>query len=138
MRICITSSGPDLDSLVDPRFGRCPYFIFVDSDNLEKIDVVSNEGINAARGAGVRSAQTVIAQKAEAVITGNVGPNSFMVLSSSKIKVFQTLTKLKIKEALSSFNQDKLSEITRPVGTRFSASGQRRGLGRGRGLSKGK
>ncbi len=138
MRICVTSSGPNLDSLIDPRFGRCLYFIFVDDGNLEEINAFPNKGIDAARGAGVQSAQAVVDQKAEVVITGNVGPNSFEVLNSSGIRIFKAMSGMKIKDALSAFKQSQLPEITQSVGAGFGVSGQGRGLGRGRGLGQGR
>ena len=32
MKIAITSTGPKLEDKVDPRFGRCRYFILFDTD----------------------------------------------------------------------------------------------------------
>jgi predicted Fe-Mo cluster-binding NifX family protein len=32
MKIAISSTGPDLNDLVDPRFSRCRYYIFYDMD----------------------------------------------------------------------------------------------------------
>ena len=111
MKICITSSGDNLDSLIDARFGRCLYFIFVDSDNPTHVDVVPNEGVEAMRGAGVQSAQVVVDQRAEAVITGNVGPNAFGVLMSSGVKIYQGLSGMKVREELDLFNKNKLAKI---------------------------
>jgi len=31
MKICLTSSGQDLSSPISPRFGRCPFFLIVDT-----------------------------------------------------------------------------------------------------------
>ncbi|HHD92607.1 MAG TPA: hypothetical protein ENL06_03250 [Candidatus Portnoybacteria bacterium] len=132
MKICITSNGPNLDSSVDPRFGRCLYFIFVNDENLEKIRAISNEGVNAVRGAGVQSAQTVIDQNADVVITGNVGPNSLMVLNGSKIKIFQAVAGSKVKDALASFEQNQLLEITQSVEPGFGSFGRGRGMGQGK------
>ena len=30
MKIAVGSNGNNLDSLIDPRFGRCAYFLIVD------------------------------------------------------------------------------------------------------------
>jgi len=58
MKIVVTASGPDLDSPVDPRFGRCQYFIFVDPDSLQ-FEAIENENVMASGGAGIQSAQFV-------------------------------------------------------------------------------
>ena len=58
MKICITSSGENLDSPVNPRFGRCPYFLIVDTETRE-VQPLANTGVQAARGAGIAAAQTV-------------------------------------------------------------------------------
>ena len=33
MRIAISAQGDDIDSLVDPRFGRAAWLIFIDSES---------------------------------------------------------------------------------------------------------
>jgi NAD-dependent dihydropyrimidine dehydrogenase PreA subunit len=33
MKIAVTSSGPDLDADIDPRFGGCPYFVLIDTES---------------------------------------------------------------------------------------------------------
>ena len=35
MRICVSAIADSLDAQVDPRFGRCPCFVLVDSENME-------------------------------------------------------------------------------------------------------
>ena len=58
MKIGISSTGEDLNADVDPRFGRCKYFLFVDTDTMD-FETVSNESAMASGGAGVQTAQTV-------------------------------------------------------------------------------
>jgi len=133
MKICITSNGPDLDSLVDPRFGRCLYFIFVDDKKPDKFEAVQNAGINAMRGAGIQAAQTVVNKGVEAVVTGNVGPNAFGVLNVSGVRIFQAMPGIKIKDAIGAFKQGQLTEIAQPFGGGGFIPGGPIGKGRGPG-----
>ena len=48
MKICVTSTGPSLDAPVDPRFGRCQYFMIVDSETME-YEAMQNPSIGAVR-----------------------------------------------------------------------------------------
>ncbi len=43
MRIAVSSTGAELTDLVDPRFGRCRYYIVVDTETMEFL-AVSNTG----------------------------------------------------------------------------------------------
>ena len=142
MKICITSNGPILDSFVDPRFGRCLYFIFVDSGKPEKFEPVKNAGINAMRGAGIQAAQTVVNQGAEVVISGNLGPNAFRVLSASGVKIYQARPGIKVRDALDAFKQGRLLEMAQPFGGGLgplpgSPPGRGRGFKGGAGTGRG-
>lgn len=61
MKIAITSIGPDLDAEVDPRFGRCQYFLIVELNDLS-FEAIENPNIAIGGGAGIQSAQ-LIAEK---------------------------------------------------------------------------
>ncbi|MDD3012863.1 MAG: NifB/NifX family molybdenum-iron cluster-binding protein, partial [Candidatus Gastranaerophilales bacterium] len=88
MKIAITANSKDLDSKVDLRFGRAFGFIIYDLDN-DKYDFVDNvQNIEAAQGAGIQAAQTVVNQDIEALITGHCGPKAFKVLSAADIKIY--------------------------------------------------
>ena len=86
MKIAVTSQGPNLDAFVDPRFGRCQYFLFIDADALS-VEAVANESRAAAGGAGIQAAQFVAEKGAKALITGAVGPNAEAVLKKAGIPV---------------------------------------------------
>ena len=136
MKICVTSTGPDLDSQISPVFGRCQYFLIVEEEKgLKLTKVISNESLNAIRGAGVAAAQTVVSYSPDVVITGNVGPNAFMMLSQAGVRVYRG-TGGSIKDVLKSFKEGKLNEIKEPVG-RFGF-GRGFGRGRGRGFGRGR
>ena len=67
MKIAVSASQPQLDAPIDPRFGRCPYFLIVDSDTME-FEVIENQGAMAGSGAGIQAAQLVANAGAEAVV----------------------------------------------------------------------
>ena len=46
MKIAITAKGADLDSEVDPRFGRAAYILIVDSETLDFEALDNKENIN--------------------------------------------------------------------------------------------
>lgn len=86
MKIAVTSRGTDLDSQVDPRFGRCANFLVVDVESMA-FEVVANDNVSAGGGAGIQSAQLVADRGVEAVLTGSCGPNAFRTLQAADIAV---------------------------------------------------
>ena len=90
MKICITAKDKDLNGEIDPRFGRAQFFIFIDNDNPEDVEIVENPFKAAPGGAGVQSAQFVASKGVKKVYTGNVGPGALKVLQSAGIEVIQT------------------------------------------------
>ena len=82
MIIAVSSQGDNLDSPVDPRFGRAAYFVIYDTDN-GSFEVVSNAtNVGAAQGAGIQAAQLVAGYSPNLVISGNIGPKAFSVLEA--------------------------------------------------------
>jgi hypothetical protein len=51
MIIAVSSQGPDLEALVDPRFGRARYFLVVDCATGQQTVVDNEAGVQAAQGA---------------------------------------------------------------------------------------
>lgn len=86
MRIAITAVEPQLDSELDPRFGRCPYFLVVETDNLT-FEAVENENQALGQGAGIQSARLLCERGVKFVLTGNCGPNAHQTLSAAGIGV---------------------------------------------------
>jgi predicted Fe-Mo cluster-binding NifX family protein len=113
MRIAITSTGPTLESEVDPRFGRCRYFIIVDPDTRE-FETVDNENVMASGGAGIASGQMIAAKGVKAVLTGNCGPNAFQVLSAAGIQVIAGVSG-NIGKAIEAYKSGGLEKTSQPT-----------------------
>lgn len=127
MKIAVSSSETSLDSNVDARFGRCPYFIIYDTDSSD-FEFIENQSRQAMGGAGIQAAQMLVDKNIEAVITGNIGPNAYRVLSSSPIKVYSGVTGT-VKYAISRLEKGELKSSSGPdVPPHFGE-----GSGRGRG-----
>ena len=109
MKIGITAKGSSLDSEVDPRFGRCEYFIIVDPNTLE-FEVIENFSMEAASGAGVQSGQLVATKGVEAILTGNIGPNAFQVLQAAGIKVITGVSG-KVEEAIEKYKRGEFKPV---------------------------
>jgi predicted Fe-Mo cluster-binding NifX family protein len=86
MKIAVTATGPSLDANVDPRFGRCRWFLIVETDDLS-FDAVENPNANLGGGAGIQSAQLMAERRVKHVLTGNCGPNAHQTLSAAGIGV---------------------------------------------------
>jgi predicted Fe-Mo cluster-binding NifX family protein len=86
MKVIVTAAGADLDAEVDPRFGRAPYFLIVETDDMS-FEAVENAAAGASGGAGIQAAQTAAGAGAKAVITGNCGPNAHRTLTAAGIAV---------------------------------------------------
>jgi len=131
MKIGISSTGKDLDAQVDPRFGRCSYFLIVDTDTMS-FESISNESAMTSGGAGIQAAQTVAKAGVKVIITGNVGPNAFQTLSAAGIKVI-TGNFESVKEAVEKYKKGELEETkAASVGSHFGMGGTGRGFGGGR------
>ena len=107
MQIVITAQGPDLNSPVDPRFGRAKYFILADTQLDALISHDNTQNRNAPQGAGIQAAQAVARLGAEAVLTGHVGPKAFVVLRTANVAVY-TGASGTVREAIDAFKSGKL------------------------------
>lgn len=103
MNICITAEGPSLEAKIDPRFGRCRYFIFVDIETM-KFQAIENKNLQSAGGAGIQSGQFMASNQIKSVITGNVGPNAFQTLQAAGIEIF-TGASGTVREAIEKYKE---------------------------------
>ncbi len=104
MKICVPSTGLDLNSQIDSRFGRCKYFIFVDSDNSNKYETVENVSACAKGGAGVTAAKFVVDKGTKLVLVESIGPKARAVLEAANVKIITGATG-KIKEVIEKYKK---------------------------------
>jgi len=123
MKICVTAQGKTLDDQVDPRFGRCQFFIVVDTDTLD-FEAVENQSAQFSGGAGIQSGQLMASKGVKAVLTGNVGPNAFQTLTAGGIKIYTGLSG-KIRDAVEKYKGGTLKPTENPnVGSKFGMPGK--------------
>jgi predicted Fe-Mo cluster-binding NifX family protein len=151
MKVAVSSSGKDLNSQLDPRFGRCAYFLVIHPDDMS-FEVFDNESSVLGGGAGIQSAQFLASKGVDAVITGNCGPNAVQTLSAAGVELFAGQTGT-VKEVVERFKKGQLrttSEAT--VDSHFGmapgagsgsgggmggSGGMRQGMGGGGSMSRG-
>jgi len=142
MKVAVSASGPDLDSPVDPRFGRCANYLIVDTESME-FEVLENAAAMQGSGAGIAAAQLVAQTGAEAVISGNVGPNAFQTLSAGNIPVYTGATGT-VREAIAAFNAGQLQatgganvDARAGMGSAGASAAPGAGIGPGMGMGAG-
>ncbi|MBN3033861.1 MAG: NifB/NifX family molybdenum-iron cluster-binding protein [Candidatus Saganbacteria bacterium] len=112
MKICVTAAAGSLDAAIDPRFGRCAFFIIIDPATLE-FKALPNPNLESSGGAGIQSAQLVANEGVEAVVTGNVGPNAHQTLSALGIKVLIGASGT-VSQAVADYRAGRLQEAAGP------------------------
>jgi predicted Fe-Mo cluster-binding NifX family protein/ferredoxin len=151
MKIAVTSTGPALDDNVEARFGRCAYFLIIDTDTMQ-FEAIENPNIALGGGAGIQSAQLMSEKRVTAVLTGNCGPNAFNVFGQAGIQVIVGVSG-PVRNAIEQFKAGAFSSASGPnVDSHFGVNaaptdpmttgqpmtgsvGQGGGMGRGMGMA---
>jgi predicted Fe-Mo cluster-binding NifX family protein len=113
MRIAVTSTGDELISDMDPRFGRAKYFIIVDPKTLEYEVAENKQNLNLPQGAGIQAAKTIVDQKVDVLISGYCGPKAFQVLNAAGINVV-TGAKGRVIDAITQYKNGALQPVEEP------------------------
>jgi predicted Fe-Mo cluster-binding NifX family protein len=136
MKVAVSSVGKELNSQIDPRFGRCAYFLIVETDDMH-FESFDNENISLGGGAGIQSAQFVASKGAKAVITGKCGPNAARTLSAAGIELFVG-QKGPVKESVERYKRGDLRPSAKANVPDHYGMSMGRGGGMGRGMSMGR
>jgi predicted Fe-Mo cluster-binding NifX family protein/ferredoxin len=154
MKIAVTSTGPTLDDNVEARFGRCAYFLIIDTDTMQ-FEAIENPNIALGGGAGIQSAQLMSEKGVATILTGNCGPNAFNVFGQAGIQVIVGVSGA-VRNAVEQFKTGAFSSASGPsveshFGMKSTANGQPMagpmgqvpgagmgfGMGGGRGMGRG-
>jgi predicted Fe-Mo cluster-binding NifX family protein/ferredoxin len=135
MKIAITSTGPTLDDNVEARFGRCPYFLIIDTDTMQ-YEAIENPNIALGGGAGIQSAQLMSEKEVKTILTGNCGPNAFNVFGQAGIQVIVGVSG-HVRNTVKQFKAGTMTSATGPNVDSHFGTGSGRGIGCGGGMGKG-
>ncbi|MBD3165175.1 dinitrogenase iron-molybdenum cofactor biosynthesis protein [bacterium] len=148
-KAAISSKGPDLDSPMDPRFGRSPWFVLFSPDDAS-VEAVSNEqSMEMAHGAGIQTAQMLADKGVTVVITGRVGPKAQDTLEAAEIEILTVAERRTVAEEIERYRNrlavvetgrranDSASTVQSETETEMRGAGGGRGGGRGKGGGRG-
>lgn len=143
MKIAITTTGPELNSLVDPRFGRAAYFLIIDGDTGDLLEAIDNSTrVAASQGAGIGAAAFLANKGVQVILTGRIGPKAMPLIEKANIKVISNVSG-NAKEALDQLQQDTLelpTQSSSPPDNNIAAgpgTADRPGMGSGCGRGTG-
>jgi predicted Fe-Mo cluster-binding NifX family protein len=123
MKVCVTATDGGLDAPLDGRFGRAPYFVFVDTETMESSSE-RNGAVVEAHGAGISAASNVVASGVQAILTGACGPKAFQVIAAAGVDVYAVgANATTVREAVQAFTDDRLERIAAPNGGRGRRGG---------------
>lgn len=113
-KIAISSEGPTLEDLVDPRFGRAAGFVIVDPQSMASEYLDNGASQARAQGAGIQAAEVVARAGAKVVLTGFVGPKAFQALQAAGIQIGQNLGGISVRQALERYLAGQVPMATAP------------------------
>ena len=106
MKIAIPVNEKTLESSVCASFGRTPYFLIYDTETKESV-FIDNSAAASTGGAGIKAAQTIVDNKANALLTPRCGQNAADVIKSADIEIFKT-TSASAKDNITAYIDGKL------------------------------
>lgn len=98
-----------LDSTMDPRFGRAPWFVVVDMKSGQVVDALINGSAAAAHGAGTGAAALMAQRGVDAVIAGRFGPKAHQALQALGIRMWTGDEDLTVGQAVEKLRAGELS-----------------------------
>jgi len=125
MKLAITGGTPQIETQLERRFGRCAYFIIVDTET-RAWEAFPNPAAEARGGAGTQAAQFLANQGVEAVISGDFGPNAFTALDAASIQMY-TAQEGQADTLVDDFLAERLVRVTGSTGPAHHGGGRSQG-----------
>lgn len=113
MKIAIASKGKAISSRTDDRFGRCPYFLVLDTQSMT-IETIENPGQKEKNAAGIRACHMLIDKDIDAVVVKNIGHNSLVTLTGAGMDVY-TVASGTVSAAIEKVKRGELTSAERPT-----------------------
>ncbi len=113
MKIAIASKGKTISSRVDDRFGRCPYFLVIDTKSMTT-ETIENPGQKEKNAAGIRACQMLIAKDIDGVVVKNIGHNALVTLTGAGMDVY-TVASGTVSAAIEKVKRGELITAERPT-----------------------
>ena len=109
MKIAMAVEGKILESNVCMSFGRAPQFLFYDTQSGEA-KFLPNTAADSQGGAGIKAAQILVDNKAEALLAYRCGENAAEVMQAAGIKLYMAIPGT-AKENIEAFQGGKLNPL---------------------------
>jgi predicted Fe-Mo cluster-binding NifX family protein len=111
MKIAVTSKGEGIKAKIDDRFGRCEYFVIVDTDTMD-VKTIENEAKNEGSGAGGRAVRELSKNGVEVVIAPELGPKAVTAIKAFEVKAFKKGSYEIVEDVIKAYKTGKLEEYT--------------------------
>ncbi len=125
MKVAVCSSGGDLDSAISDVFGRSPYFLLVNTDDMS-YEAIENPAVQESSGAGIMAAQMILDGGSDAMISCSLGPKAFKVLAAGSVSCYSACGGT-VREVLDSMANGDLEEVSAPNVQAHSGSSEPKG-----------
>ncbi len=106
MKVIVSSTGKSVDDTISTVFGRTEFYLLVDTEDFTS-ESFDNPAVNQSSGAGIEAAQFVLKKNPGSVISSNIGPNAYEVLSAGSVPCY-TATGGTVRDTVEAFNREEL------------------------------
>ena len=104
MKTAIAASGDSKESLMDKRFGRCPFFCIYDDENGD-IVFQKNHGLDAQEGAGPVAVQLLVNEGVQKIVAAEFGGKVKPVLEELKIQMIMMQDERSIEDVINQLSK---------------------------------